>query len=230
MAKSSENIKVKTVNEWLNNDDIPDGFTIANAKYRRDYHRLSTELRRQSLMLYVLGVMMGNYSLTKMMHSAKKQSAFCRAVSAELRHKSIGDNYDVFEEDVKAIDRRVETIKRITKEDIHLTMYEPFFNSLGDEIYEIEDYKEIPEMANKWNEEHKDIIEKHMMEIQPELERHNEFIRRKTEAIKESKRENKARKKAEDEYVKEIKANEKRNKAEYKKLERSFERYYEGNF
>ena len=228
MANNS--LKVHTVNEWLNRDDFPDTYTIANAKFRKDYHRLSNELRRQSLFLYVLGVMMGNYSLTKMMYSARRQGEFCRAVSAELLHKSVGGNFSVFEEDIKAIDRRVETIKRITKEDIHLTIYEPFLDSLGDNIYLIEDYKSIPAMAEEWNEQHKDIVAMHMDEIKPELERHNEFIRKKSESIKEFKRDLKARKKAEDDYVNDIKENIKKNKSEYKKLERSFQRYYEGNY
>ena len=221
---------VKTVNEWLKRNDLEDGYTIANAHYRREYNRFSKELRKAALYLYVLGVEMKIYYCTKMMYSAKRQSRFCNAVAAELRHKKVDkEHYKAFDRDVKSIERRLETINRIIKEDIHLTEYEPFFEA---EVvdYDFTDFKDIPKIAKDWNERHKDLVEKHLNEIKPELERHEKYIQQVAEKRKAEKEYIKQKKKAEDEYVKEIKNNAARNKAEYKKLERSFQRYYEGNY
>lgn len=219
--------KIKTVNEWLNRDDLEQGYTIMNAKFSREYSDVYRALRKWAKYLYFLGVEMGNYYCTKMMYSARRQSKFCGAVCAEMKTKKVDyEHVKVFEKDIKSLKRRLETIERITNEDIHLSPYEPFFQTIED-VDEL-DFREIADMARKWNEEHKDLVEKHMEAISPELERHNEFLRRKTEAIKAEKEARKQAKKAEDEYVKEILANRKKHRARSKRVEKSFEKYYRG--
>ena len=219
--------KIRTVNEWLNRDDLEQGYTIMNAKFRREYSDVYRALRKWAKYLYVLGIEMENYYCTKMMNSARRQSKFCGAVCAEMKTKKVDyEHVKVFEKDIRSLKRRLETIERITNEDIHLSPYEPFFQTIED-VDEL-DFHELAEMARKWNEEHKDLVEKHMETISPELERHNEFLERKREAIKAEKQAKKEAKKAENKYVKEIKANQKKNRSEYKRLERSFDVYYTG--
>jgi len=222
----------KSVNEWASRQDLEEGYTIANAKYIRDYAYFRQELKHYSAILYVLGVELKNHYLTKMMYSAKKQSAYCGAVCAALkRNKVCKEHYAIFERDVKMLYRRLDTIERITKEDLHLTEFEPFFNNVIGDLDAFDgEYDELAQMAREWNAEHQEEIAKHMEEIKPELERHNAFIEKNAEARKRERLERRAERKAENEYVKEIKENEKRHKAEYKKLERSFQRYYEGKW
>lgn len=224
------NLYCKSVNEWARRQDIEEGYTIANAKYLRDYSYLAAELKHYSMMLYILGVELGNHYMTKMMYSAKRQGAFCGAVCAELKHKKVQkEHYKLFDRDIKSLYRRLDTIERITKENIHLTEYEPWYKSNMEDLDSFDgDYFEIVEMAKAWNEEHKEEVARHMEEIQPEVDRHNAFIQKKAEERKRERLSMSEKRKAENEYVKEIKENERRHKAEYKKLERSFQRYYNG--
>lgn len=221
------NIECKSVNEWLNRQDLDDGYTIANAKYLREYSYISNELKHYSAILYVLGVKLENHYLTKMMHSAKRQSEFCRAVCAELKHKKVERiHWKLFERDIKSLYRRLETIERITKEDLHLTEYEPFFNTF-DDFYGFDgEYEELAQMAKKWNEEHKDEVLAHLENVKPEIERHNAYIQRNVEARKKERLEMRAKRKAENDEVKAIKQNAEKDKKRMKKIERSFEKYY----
>ena len=220
--------KVRTVNEWLGMEK-ENGYTIANAKFLREYTYLYRQLRKQALLLYCIGVEMQNYYLSKLMYSAKNQARFCGAVCAEMKTKKVESEYaTMFEKDVASIKRRLETIERITKEDIHLTEYEPFFEAV---IYDCDDpkdidYREIAGMAKKWNEEHADLVKAHLDTVQPEIERHNAYIQRIKEEREKEKEQKKQAKKAEDEYVKEIKRNAQKGKTRQKRIERSFEKYY----
>lgn len=221
---------VKTVNEWLTRTDIEKWFTIANAKFRHDYRRLRVELRKQSAYLYFIGVQMGNHSVTKMMYSTSKQAKFCSSVIYELGQKKVDEeNYNVFFKDVKNIENRLKTIERITKENIHLTEYEPFFEA---EIYGLDDinldFEQIPAMAKEWNENHKDEVQKHMEAVAPEIKRHDDFLKKKQDEIKAEKEAKKKAKKEEDDYIREMKKNREKHKKEYNRIERSFEKYYNG--
>ena len=219
---------VKTVNEWMDREDLPEGYTMLNAKYRRDFKRIAKALRVQNAFLYFLGVVMDTRYVTKMMWSAKKQSIFCDAVASELNHKRVEPEHaKVFDKNVKQLEKRLVTIDRITKEDIRLTKYHPFFVA---EIYDKDlsdiDFESLKPMADKWNEEHPEEVEKHMAEIQPELDRYEKFKERKRNAIKAEKEARKAKKKAENAYVNELKKNRQKHIAEQKRIDRSFETYY----
>lgn len=225
-----ENKEIKTVNGWLYRQDLEKGFTFANAKFKHDYSMLRRELRKQAALLYFLNVGCGIRYVSKMMYSAKNQAHFCGSVVLALNEKKVQkEHIKVFQKNVKSIKRRLETISRITREDIHLTEYEPFFEA---EIYDkdIDElvFEDIPEMAKKWNAEHKDIVEAHLKAIQPEVERHEKFVEQKKAKIKAEKEAEKKAKKEQREYEDEIIKNRKKNRAEYNKLERSFQRYYEG--
>lgn len=67
-----------------------------------------------------------------------------------------------------------------------------------------------------------------MDKIRPELENIKAAKKRRAEITKADKEREKRKKKAEDEEIKEMINNEKKFKAENKKMERSFERYYNG--
>lgn len=219
---------VKTINEWLDRDDLPEGYTIMNAKFRRDFNRLAKALSCQAKYLYILGVDMEARYVTKMMWSAKRQSSFCRSVAASLREKRVErEHIAIFQKTVNRIERRLETIERITREDIHLTKYEPFFMAeiYGKELKDI-DFDDLKETADAWISSHKDEVEKHMKEIEPELERYEAFKARKRNSIKAEKDAKRQKKKDETAYIKELRENAKKHKAEQKRLDKSFEVYY----
>ena len=225
MSKKRE---IKTVNQWMDADEIPGGYTLANAMLRREFNRLAAALRMQNGFLYFLGVEMEIRYVTKMMWSAKRQARFCETVSARLNQKRVEQEHiPIFRDCIKSIEKRLKTIERITKEDIHLTKYEPFFEAemYGKDIKEI-DFESIKAMADAWNEEHKDEVEKHMAEIQPELDRYEAFKDRKHKAIKAEKEGRKAKKKAENAYVRELRENEKKHKREQERIDKSFDYYY----
>lgn len=223
-----KNLEVRTVNQWMYRKDLAKGYTIANAKYTHDFRRLRKLLRKNALLLYTLAVELEDRKCSKMMHSAKKQADFCGAVVAELGVKKVEpEHVKLFKKDIAMIENRLERIDLITKENIHLSEFEPFFEHLGDAIDDM-DYKELADKARAWNEEHKDIVAKHMEEIKPELDRHAEWIKRKQEARKAEKEAEKQRKKEENAYIKEMRDNHKKHRQEYKRIERTFERYYDG--
>lgn len=215
---------IKTVNEWLDKDYLPKGYTVANAKFKRDYNRIAKSLKIQSAYLYFIGVVMEVYSLTKMMYSAKRQAGFCEMVAHTLDEKRVEPEHaKVFQEDVDILEKRLETITRITKENIHLSEYEPFFEA---EIYGHEfdfDFDKLKERAKNWNESHKDEVEKHMMEIHPELKKYGQFKEKRAKAIKAEKEAEKQKKREEKIYVEEILKNEQRHKARQKRIDKSFE-------
>lgn len=223
-------LAVASVSEWARRNNLPDGHSIYNTRFKAEYRILRRELKKQASFLYVLNVQAGIHYVGKMMYSAKKQAKFCESILIQLDTKEVlKEHTKAFELDVKMIKGRLETIRRITKEDIHLTEFEPFFNEVGYGLdYNEIDYHDIPQMAADWNEKHRGEVEEHMKRIQPELDRYEAFKKRKVEQYKAEKEAEKKAKKEQREYENEIIRNRKKNRAEYKKLERSFERYYEG--
>lgn len=219
---------IKTVNEWLGREDLPEGYTLANAIFRREFNRLRKALAQQTKFLYILGVDMEARYVAKMMWSAKRQAQFCKAVAAELNKKRVEQEHiAIFQKTVNRIERRLETIERITREDIHITKYEPFFKA---EVYDKDisdiDFDELKDKADAWISSHKDEVEKHMKEIEPELERYEAFKDRKRNSIKAEKEAKRQKKKDENAYVKELRENAKKHRAEQKRLDKSFEVYY----
>lgn len=218
--------EIKSVNEWLDRKDLQDGYTIANAKLKRDYNRLQAELRKRAGALYCVGVKMDNHYATKMMRSAKKQADFCAAVSACMSTRKVDMSHvSVFEKDVKQLEKRLEQIDRITKEVIHLTKYEPFFEIEGNNLLDM-DFSEVADKADEWNEQHKDIVEEHMEKVRPEIERHEKYINKVHADAKKNREDYKNKKKAEDAYVKELKENREKNRREYERIEKTFEPHY----
>lgn len=221
---------VKTINQWMDCVERENGFTIVNAKFKHDYSLLYTRLRKQACILYFMVVDLGIKYVAKMMYSAKNQAHFCGAVIKNLEDKKVDKEFiKMFQKNVNQINRRLETISRITKEDIHLTEYEPFFeseefNKVKDDI----DFGEMGNMAREWNKAHEDIVQEHLKKVQPEIDRHNKFLEEKRAKIKAEKEAEKQAKKEQRDYENEIINNRKKNRKKYERLERSFERYYSG--
>jgi hypothetical protein len=221
---------VKTTNQWMDCPEIEKGFTIANAKFKYEYSFFYRELRKLALMLYFMLTDLDIQYVRQMMMSAKKQAHYCGAIVIALDQKKLDNEFiKMFQKNADAIHRRLDTINRITKEDIHLTEYEPFFESeefaqINDEV----DFREVGNMAREWNKTHREIVEAHIQAIKPELDRHNKFLEEKKAKIKAEKEARKQAKKEQAEYEKEIIRNREKNRKEYKRLEREFERYYNG--
>ena len=221
---------IKTTNQWMDCAEIENGFTIVNAKFKHDYSLLYRGLRKQARILYFMVTDLKIKYVAKMMYSAKNQAHYCGAVIKNLEEKKVDKEFiKMFQKNVDQINRRLETISRITKEDIHLTEYEPFFeseefNKVKDDV----DFGEIGNMAREWNKAHEDIVQEHLKKIQPELDRHNKFLEEKRAKIKAEKEAEKQAEKEQRDYENEIINNRKKNRKEYERVERSFERYYSG--
>ena len=146
----------------------------------------------------------------------------------ELRKKRVDEELIwLFARDAKSIDERLEWVEKIANENLRLTKYGPFFEQFDAFAFEGEG-EELKELADSWNAEHEGIVQKHMEEIRPELEIHEEFLRRKKEKDAAERAARRAARKAEDAEVREIKENAKKNAAAIRKTERMFERYYDG--
>lgn len=221
--------EIKTVNQWLDDNSIENGQTMANIHYKHEYERIRIELRRMSSLLYFLVTDLGIHSMAKLMYSAKNQGDYCYSVIIELKYKKVEkEHIPVFSKNREALDERLRWIRKIVRENLHLTEYEPFFLSeVWANLNDI-DFKDIKGMADKWNDENKDIVEAHMKEVQPEIDRHKQYVIRAAKKIDAEKAAAKLAKKEEDAYVREMKKNREKNRAEYRRLERTFESHYKG--
>ena len=219
-----------TVNQWLNMRKPQKGFSILNAKYKKAYRTYYRQLSMWAKMLYILGIRCGERSMIKMMYSARDQADYCSAVLILLEENEVlKEHMHFFEDDLKTLRSRMHRIELIANENIYLTKYWPFWQEFKNQNdFENTPFDDFSELANKWNEQHKEEVEAHMEAVAPEIERHQNFVKGKAQKIKEEKQATKEARKKENAEIREMKENAKKHRAEYRKVERSFERYYQG--
>lgn len=243
--------EIHTTNQWLNDEKKKPGATRLNLEFLRELNDLCTEFGKQAMMLYFLNVELKIRYVWRMQKSIVEQRGFIMALIENMKEWQVEKCHEkVFRTDIAKMKARLVQVNRIIREDVHLTEYEPFFDHVSWESLNIDElptpeemkrkeetgeksartnpYEQLKKQAFEWNEKNKDIVEEHMRKVAPEIERHTKHRQKVAEQLKAEKAAIKAAKKAEDAEVKEIKKNAQKHRSEYKKLERSFERYYNG--
>lgn len=235
---------VKTVNQWMAINK-PKGCKLLNVELLREFRSLDTEFSKLNLLLYILMVDLDHRDdFITLFKSTCKQRGYIRSVCGQLKNYQVYKKFEtIFRKNIKDIQKRIVHVNKIIKINIRLSELYPYFENNGYEILEnptlvmdswdnetqmFKDAgrKEIISTIKKWNEQHPDIINKHMKEIRPELEAAQ---RRKEEIAAFSKAEKKRIKdtqKAENAEYKEIKKNEEEYRKRMKKVNREFESYY----
>lgn len=215
----------KTIRNWLNDKHrVPlVGISLKNALYSADLDKASKSLAKTAIINYFLAKRLGIKDCITMMMSARKQRDLCYAVCRELEVYEVDPKWDkAFEDDIKGIERRCEYIYAIVKENLKLTQYWPYFESVGFE--RLSDFesgvksndgetlldKLLPEI-DEWMLEHKAEVDEYMESIKPELERKERFLAKKDSMIRAEKAEAKDKKKSEKEESKMLKEQKRLN-------------------
>lgn len=235
---------VKTVNQWMVINK-PKGCLLTNVELLREFKALDVEFSKLNLLLYILMVDLNHRDeFITLFKSTCKQRAYIKTVIGQIKTYQVFKRFEpIFRRDIRSLKDRIKHVNKIIKINIRLSELYPYFENNGYEILEnptlvmdswdnetqtFKDAgrKEIISAIKKWNEQHSDIINKHMEEIRPELEAAQ---RRKEEIAAFSKAEKKRVKddqKAENAEYKEIKKNEEEYRKRMKKVNREFESYY----
>lgn len=213
------------IQSWFDDPKRYRGTTAANVKYLREFKELEHNNAIIGTLTYFLVTRLDIYSARTMLASAQRQRKFIAKVIIQLKEWVVLPYHEKwFDNDIAGLKRRKETVFRICKENIRLTEHYPYFDTVGfDRLYNFETkYEEgdssvldpLLEDMRQWESQHTDVIAAYKIKIQPDLDRHAAFLRRKEEAAKAEKEARKAQKKAEREEIKMIKE---ANKAELKR-------------
>lgn len=121
----------ETVDQWVDSPRTEKGYTIANAKYKREYWQLNKLLKFEALKLYILVVDLGIKQNSRLMYSTSKQAEYCAAVCGRLNEKKVEPiHYKIFDQEIKRIRERLRFVEKITNENIRLTEYGLFSRSI----------------------------------------------------------------------------------------------------
>lgn len=228
--------------DWLNNPKRPKELYKANIEFLRDAKDLLYLIGRNKVLLWFLMVRLNVVEVRALFYSCKKQKELVYAVRAQLKEFGVTSKYiKMFKRELTSIRRRVDYVYQIVIENLRMTEYYPYFQSVGFEVLkdftynhsfengtELED-ELIADIA-KWNSEHQEEIAAYMDSIKEEKE-NMERLRAKNKEDKKREKEEAKRAKAEIiAFEKESARIRKQQRNEYKKLERSFERYYNGKY
>ena len=188
------------------------------------------------MLYFMLAVMKIEY-VRSMFYSCKRSKEYIIAMVLNIKEKRITNKYvKHFENDVMRARDRLETIDKIIKEDLFLTEYYPYFMEKGFDILKDfendgsgkEQLQVIVDDFENWKIDNKEKLDAHIVEMEKQKQIYLEHRRKVEEQTKAEKQAEKYKKKLENNEIKEIRENNKKHKSEYRKLERSFERYYNG--
>ena len=222
------------------NDKRLNGLPITkrNVEYLRIMKGLCGQYARLNTILYFLIVKLNMVELNSLFSSVKKQKMFIVATMENLREKYVPKEYiKVFERDIQNLQRRKDYVLFIVKENVFLTEYYPYFESVGwdvlDEFQTGIDYDDfnaqLDFIINDF-EEYKlnniEEIENHLKQIEPQRKSHEEFVQKNKDDVKREKQIKKEQRKIENAELKEMKKNEEAYRKRKKMIDRSFERYY----
>ena len=225
-----------SVEDWLADASrIPlKGISLKNIDYVMDIDKASIELGRTATLNYFLLTRLNIGNCRNMMKSAVAQRSFCRKVIVDLNRYEVDEKYDkAFKRFITALFNRSNFIYRIVQENLKLTRYWLYFETIGfDSLMEFErQYRDdnwtvfdrlIPEM-DSWMKEHEADIDEYMEKIRPEIERRENFLAKKKA---DRKAENEARrkaKKAERDEIKMLKEQQRKNDIAKRRWEKEFE-------
>ena len=228
---------IKKVNDWINWPDRVKGCSKKQIDIIRDYKRLLSELARTSTLTYFLLNNLDIKNCRTMMTSSNNQRDFVFAAYINLKEYRLDPEfYSMFRRNAESLQRRVDHIFRICKENLRLTEYYPYFEENGFDMlldFRTEFFNDgrtpldgiLPDIE-KWNSEHQDLIKAHMEKIQPEIDAmnaHKQMLHDKAMAEKKAAAEER---KKERELKKEIKAFHKKEDKRDKAIERSLNHAY----
>lgn len=231
-----------TVYDWLNNQKLRSGGTKHNVTFLREFKDLKSEMSAIMCYLYFLAKHVNDGYSNSMLCSFRRHKKFVVRVVFTLKEKEVTSKYvPGFEREIKQIRERIERCKILAFDNLRLTPYYPFFEQYGyEEVYKLvtiynkdercEAQKVLADKCFAWTEAHSDEVQAHMASVQEEIrikEAHRAKVISDIKAEKEKAKKEEAERKA---MEKERIANHNKHIAEYRKLERSFNRYYEGNY
>lgn len=219
------------------------GISFKNMEYASDLLKAEKQLARTSTVTYFCMTRLceknsyeeSNYRT--MMKSSVKQQKLCYCTAKELEKYEVDPKYDkAFKRDIASILRRCEHIYLIVRENIKLTRYWPYFETVGfDRLLDFtQKYSNdsssvldviLPEM-HAWMKEHEVEIDAYMKKIQPEIDRKKAFLAKKDADAKAEKEAAKAAKKAEKEEAKQRAAYDKERKKKEAKWDREYEKMF----
>ena len=241
MARSWS-IHKDTIDDWLDDFKLRSVGTKHNVAFLREFKCLESEMSAIMCYLYFLANHINNRYASSMLSSFIRQKNFVKRVKLTLKEKEVTSKYvPGFERDIKKIRGRIERCKILAFDNLRLTPYYPFFEQYGcEEVYKLvsiynkdercEAQKVLADKCFAWTEAHPDEVQAHMTSVQEEIrikEAHRAKVVADTKAEKEKAKKEEAERKA---MEKERIANHNKHMAEYRKLEESFNRYYEGNY
>lgn len=231
-----------TVEDWLDDIKVPSGCTKHNVAFLREFKELSNLYSETMCYLYFLAAYLNNEYAKPMLGSFIHQKKFIWNVCCELRKRQVTTKYvPAFEREIRLLNERASRIKLLAFDNLKRTRYWVFFRNLDhDELYDIvtifnkddriKAEKALIEKVEQYITEHPEEVADYMASIKDELEileMHKAKVAAEEKAEKEAARKEKAEKKA---LEKEREDNFKRARSEYNKLEKSFRRYYNGNY
>ena len=163
---------------------------------------------------------------------------FIVATMENLREKYVPKEYiKVFERDIQNLQRRKDYVLFIVKENVFLTEYYPYFESVGWDVLDefqtgidVDDFNAQLDFIINDFEEYKlnniEEIENHLKQIEQQRKSHEEFVQKNKDDVKREKQIKKEQRKIENAELKEMKKNEEAYRKRKKMIDRSFERYY----
>lgn len=224
--------------DWLNDKSRPRDLYKRNLEFLREAKDIRYLIGRNKLILWFVMVKLGIEDVRAMFNSCTKQQALVVLVKEELKKRGVTAKYEkMFRRELASIRRRTEYVYKITLENLRMSEYYPYFESVGLDYLNnyVQDFtkdntKEAEEKLladiTKWNSEHTEEIATYMASIKEEkeaMERHREQIKADKKREKEEARRARAEIRA---FEKESARIRKQREYEDRKLERSFEKYY----
>lgn len=230
-----------SLNLWfreIEKGNVKPGCTKANAECVGNINEILAMNARNCAMLYFCIKTLKIDGLNAMYASTMKQKSFYVTAKGFLKHYKLEDKWiSNAKSDIAKMYNRQNHIWLITRENIRLTEYYPFFMEIGFEklldfdlatMDVLDQLKYIADEFETWKSNNKDKIDSHMESVAVEKKALEDIRKKRDEDKKREKEERRLAKKAADDEVKEIRENNKKHMARYKKLEKSFERHYRG--
>lgn len=191
--------KYKDIKDWLNDNKRELGVNSLNVACLREFKGINQELGRIGVINFFLLVKLDITDVRVMMNSAKKQRRLVQAVCKDLKKYKVSIDYkSAFEYSIKKLKERLRHSFFITKENVRMTEYYPYFEQVGfDKLLTFEirfaeeedtpiDY--LVEEIEAWNKEHKDEVKAHVESVREEKEITEKFRKEKQEKTKQDKK------------------------------------------
>ncbi len=173
--------------------------------------------------------------LLTMFSSCEKQKKLLQAMVLTLKNYTL-EKYEIeiCMKDIKSFSTRLTRIKLVTKENLLMTEFYPYYQELckkEDAFYEIANDRKVEEDAfiiksNEYNLNHPDIYNSHLVVMKQAIDNYNKAQEIRENKKKEEKLQKKQKEKEERDMLNEIKKNRKANKTRDIRLGKCGSSYY----